>query len=182
MDIKNKIKKASAELFYTQGILPTGVDQISDEAEVSKRTLYKYFHSKDEIIMEFLLERDKNWNYWFQTTVEEEFPKPIDRILGMFDVLGEWFASSAFRGCAFLNTMSETADHRTKQFLICRSHKVSMDKIILTWLKEASQRGDLEKKSHQIGLIIDGAITRAHLFNDPLAAKFGKEICKEIMS
>lgn len=44
--------------FYRDGIHATGVDQLADHARVSKRTLYKHFSSKAEIVQACLRDMD----------------------------------------------------------------------------------------------------------------------------
>src|ERR1700742_3968767 len=51
---RERILKASRELFREQGINSTGMDQLCAEAEVSKRTLYQHFAGKDELVAEHL--------------------------------------------------------------------------------------------------------------------------------
>lgn len=44
--------------FYRDGIHATGVDQLAEHAHVSKRTLYKRFSSKAEIVQAYLRDID----------------------------------------------------------------------------------------------------------------------------
>ncbi len=47
-----EICEAAASLFLKQGFSKTSVSQIADAADVSRRTVYRHFHSKDEIAYE----------------------------------------------------------------------------------------------------------------------------------
>ena len=181
MNVLQKIHKTSAHLFYQQGIVSTGVDQISKESGLSKRTLYKYCQSKEKLALQFLTDRDLSWNDWFKKSVETRFKPGIDRILGLFDILEDWFATTDYRGCAFINTALETTDRRTKQFRICQFHKKNLDQIIYTWLNETNLNLDSTELAFQIGLLIDGAIVRAQLFNDNAAAAAAKTVCKKFL-
>src|ERR1700744_2169041 len=49
---RERILRASHQLFRDQGINSTGIDQLCAVAEVSKRTLYDHFPGKDEVIAE----------------------------------------------------------------------------------------------------------------------------------
>src|SRR5690348_3041404 len=51
---RERILKAATELFTAQGINATGMDQLSTVADVSKRTLYAHFPSKDELVQAYL--------------------------------------------------------------------------------------------------------------------------------
>ncbi|HZJ84425.1 MAG TPA: TetR/AcrR family transcriptional regulator [Syntrophomonadaceae bacterium] len=50
MDIPSKILAASRELINDKGLVNWTVDDLAQKAKVSKRTIYRYFSSKDEII------------------------------------------------------------------------------------------------------------------------------------
>ena len=47
---RERIERAAARLFYRNGIHATGVELIAQEANVSKRTLYQQFASKNDLV------------------------------------------------------------------------------------------------------------------------------------
>src|SRR2546423_653929 len=51
---RERILGASQKLFRDQGINRTGMDQLCEVAQVSKRTVYQHFDGKDEIVTEYL--------------------------------------------------------------------------------------------------------------------------------
>src|ERR1700733_7468818 len=51
---RERILSASRQLFRDQGINRTGMDQICAVAQVSKRTAYQHFTSKDDLVAENL--------------------------------------------------------------------------------------------------------------------------------
>ena len=52
--LREKILSTATDLFQTQGINSTGVDNIVAVAGTTKMTLYKYFRSKEDLILEVL--------------------------------------------------------------------------------------------------------------------------------
>lgn len=70
-DIKDKILSVSEKLFNRFGINKTGVDEIAEEAEVAKGTIYNYFGNKEGVIKAIIEEKkasfssfiDKYFNY-----------------------------------------------------------------------------------------------------------------------
>ena len=50
----DSIKKAAIELFNVYGLKKVSMDEIAVKADVSKVTIYKYFHSKEELIQEIV--------------------------------------------------------------------------------------------------------------------------------
>ena len=51
---RERILRASQQLFREQGINRTGMDQLCAAAQVSKRTAYEHFTGKDELVAEYL--------------------------------------------------------------------------------------------------------------------------------
>ena len=49
-EMQERILQTTDRLFYEQGIRAVGVDTVAAEVGISKRTLYNYYPSKDELI------------------------------------------------------------------------------------------------------------------------------------
>jgi AcrR family transcriptional regulator len=107
LTLQEKILQAAAELFYSQGIRATGVDAIVKAANTTKMSLYKYFPSKDELVLAFLRKRDEDFRAWFVDQVNGKADTPKAKLLAVFDVIGEWMDIPEFRGCAFINAAAE---------------------------------------------------------------------------
>ncbi len=105
--LQEKILVTASELFYSQGIRATGVDAIAKAANTTKMSLYKYFPSKDALVLAFLRKRDEDFRTWFVAQVDSKAADPKDKLLAIFDVIGEWMDIPEFRGCAFINASAE---------------------------------------------------------------------------
>src|SRR5579859_5684002 len=90
-DAREKILETACRLFYENGLHATGINTIVAQSGVNKMTLYKYFPSKQDLILDVLQRRDEEWRRWFQQTVEACADQPADRLLAMFDALKIWF-------------------------------------------------------------------------------------------
>src|ERR1700680_1466234 len=99
IDMKERILRTADRLFYSQGIRAIGVDTVAAEIGISKRTLYNHFPSKDELVAAYLARR-------FIVPKPTDDP-PLDQILAGFDRLERWFANESFRGCPFVNAVTE---------------------------------------------------------------------------
>src|SRR5918995_1572779 len=66
----DRILRAASKMFYREGIRAVGVDAIAAEADVTKKTLYDKFGSKDELIAAYLRARDERWRSWLLGVVE----------------------------------------------------------------------------------------------------------------
>src|SRR4051794_24315414 len=97
--MRDRILETADRLFYGHGIRAVGVDTIAAEIGISKRTLYNYFPSKDELIVAYLSRR-------LRPAPSSDLP-PAEQILGNFERLERTFATGVFRGCPFVNAVAE---------------------------------------------------------------------------
>ena len=76
INLQEKILAAASELFYSQGVRATGVDAIAKAANTTKMSLYKYFPSKDDLVIAFLRKRDEDFRAWFVGQVDGKADNP----------------------------------------------------------------------------------------------------------
>ena len=57
---KDKIVEAARNLFYRYGFKKVSMDEIANEAGVTKRTIYMYFKSKEDLLKYFIQEEIEN--------------------------------------------------------------------------------------------------------------------------
>ena len=57
---KDKIVEAARKLFYKYGFKKVSMDEIANEAGVTKRTIYMYFKSKEDLLKYFIQEEIEN--------------------------------------------------------------------------------------------------------------------------
>lgn len=157
-----RIVEVASTLFYRDGIRATGIDTIIEQAGVAKMTFYKHFKSKDILVQEFLRRRDERWRAWLTAEVEQRSLDPRERLLAIFDVLGDWFQSPDFRGCAFIRAAFEFADTHHPAHLLAAEHKRLVRAYVVGLAQEAGLR-DPEQLGQQLTLLMDGAIVAALL-------------------
>ncbi|MEP4196127.1 MAG: helix-turn-helix domain-containing protein, partial [Aliishimia sp.] len=56
---KDRILDAANRLFYSEGIRAVSVDAIAAKADLTKKTLYYHFKSKDDLVAAYLASRDQ---------------------------------------------------------------------------------------------------------------------------
>jgi AcrR family transcriptional regulator len=150
---RERILGASRQLFAERGINSTGIDQLCAEAQVSKRTLYQHFPSKDELIAEHLRRFDPD-------VLPEVFDRtdltPRERLLAAFDI------SSPL--CPFIAAAVEISDPDHPARALARDYK----KAIATRLAETAREAGAtnpEQLGEQLALLLDGAAARNRVFN-----------------
>ncbi|WP_288375895.1 TetR/AcrR family transcriptional regulator [uncultured Chryseobacterium sp.] len=119
---RERIVSTAMVLFHRQGYNNTGINQIIEEAGVSKASFYQHFKSKDDLCIEFL---NKRYEYWVSElekftaaaeTVQDKFQKSFDFLIYMNE-------REDFRGCSFLNILSEIPADKEEIHRVIRGHK-----------------------------------------------------------
>ena len=78
-------------LFYRDGIRATGIDRVIAESGVAKKTFYRYYPAKSDLIVAFLEYRHRNWMTWFEDAVQRH-GADADALV---PALAEWFERPA---------------------------------------------------------------------------------------
>ncbi|MFD1560710.1 TetR/AcrR family transcriptional regulator [Paraburkholderia silviterrae] len=162
-DARERLLEAAEALIYAGGIHATGVDAIVRAAGAARKSFYTWFESKDALVAAALMRRDERWMRWFVEATMKRGRTPRTRLIGMFDVLREWFASEGFHGCAFLNAAGETASPDDPVREVARLHKARLLAFIgeqgAAWAKAVgADRRVAARLARQWLILIDGAI------------------------
>jgi AcrR family transcriptional regulator len=159
--MQERILETADRLFYGQGIRAVGVDTIAAEIGISKRTLYNYFPSKDELIVAYLSRR-------LQPAAPSNLP-PVQQILGNFERLERTFASGVFRGCPFVNAVAELKEpaHAANKIALAfkEQRRISFRDLLIRL-----EVDDPDTLALQLQLLADGAIAAALVRGDPKVA------------
>lgn len=105
-----RVLEAAARLFYERGVHAVGVDLIAAEAGVTKKTLYDRFGSKEQIVVEYLADRDERWRAFLAQCLDTARPTPAARVLAVFDASRAWSAENSPKGCGMVNAHAEISD------------------------------------------------------------------------
>ncbi|WP_431209887.1 TetR/AcrR family transcriptional regulator [Puia sp. P3] len=104
--IRQTIIDTAGRLFYQQGYVNTGINQILEESGVVKSSLYVTFRSKEEILMEYLVSAGAGTDKALYDAAHQ-FTDPKEQVLAVFDYLLKIVQESDYFGCSFLNIISE---------------------------------------------------------------------------
>lgn len=100
----DRIVTAASKLFYDHGVNPVGIAQICEEANVSKRTLYKHFATKEELAAAAMMSLGEAW---FEACTSSSADDPKSRIRHVFQMMEPMAEKPDFYGCIFMNTSIE---------------------------------------------------------------------------
>ncbi|HEY3149502.1 MAG TPA: helix-turn-helix domain-containing protein, partial [Dongiaceae bacterium] len=117
LDVRDRILDTASTLFYERGVRAVGVDLVVLEAAVAKTSLYRYFPTKDDLIVAFLEREDLEfWAQW-DRVAEQCTDDPVSELDAHMRWIGERLARSNYRGCPQINVAAEFAepDHPARQ-------------------------------------------------------------------
>ncbi|PSL47896.1 TetR family transcriptional regulator [Chitinophaga niastensis] len=159
-DPKQRLLDTATELFYNQGYHATGINQVIQEAGVARASLYLHYESKESLLMAFLNHRHDVW-FAALKTFTDRVNKPREKILAAFDFLLDINEKENFRGCAFLNILSETTEKDVAVLNIIQDHK----KDLRAFLGDILTKEKQSVKDH-IYLLFESAIVESQLFRN----------------
>src|SRR5699024_701242 len=111
--VRDRLLQTADQLFYTEGLHAVGIDRIVAESKVAKSTMYVYFRTKEELIVEYLRHRSEMTRQRIVAAVDARADQPVSaRVLTVFEVLDDIISEPDFRGCAFVNAAAEYPDHQ----------------------------------------------------------------------
>jgi len=159
-----KILETIDRLFYRQGIRAVGVDTIVAELGISKKTLYRYFRSKSEMIEAYLRGR-------FRPLPVDSDKPPAEQILSNFAWLERSLSSKKeYRGCAYLNALAELGDDERESRDLAASFKESRR----LWFRDLLSKLDVDDPdtlATQLSLLVDGAYSAMLTRRDPSSTR-----------
>jgi AcrR family transcriptional regulator len=157
---RERILLTAHDLFYRQGIRSTGIDTVIARAGVTKVTFYRHFKSKNDLIVAYLEYRHERWMRWFTAALQRHG----GTLQALVPTMAEWFRSPEYRGCAFINGVSEIAPALPQVTEITRRHKAEMQQVIAALLPDVRRRQNVARS---LALVIDGSIVQTQFCSDP---------------
>ena len=161
-DVRQRILDTASRLFYERGVRAVGVDLVVDESGVAKTSLYRYFRTKDDLIVAFLEREDVEfWGQWDKVAARHA-DDPIGEIEAHMRWIGKRLARANYRGCPQINVAAEFAEAGHPAREVSRRHMQAMRKRLAELARRfgAARPSDL---AVQLGLLVNGAFVSASM-------------------
>ncbi|MDQ1858872.1 MULTISPECIES: TetR/AcrR family transcriptional regulator [unclassified Chryseobacterium] len=170
---KERIIETTFQLFARQGYNSTGINQIISEAEVARASFYQYFKSKEDLCVEFLKVRHEYWFGELNTFLAKEKDSK-SKIINAFDFLVYMNGKENFRGCSFLNILSEIPMDNTKILTVIQSHKADLRNFFSELLND-------DELSDHIYMLFESSIIESQLFKSNELIEKSKKIATNLI-
>lgn len=177
---RDRLVLAATRLFCAQGIAATGIDAVLKEAGVAKMTLYKIFGSKDRLVEAVLEEEGRRWRDWFLPALTDGPVPAREKLERIFPLLKQWFERDDFFGCPFINAVGEHDKNDPRLRELALAHKAALLDAVAGLAKQAGV-ADPASLSHQIGLLMDGAIVAVMVTRNPALADVAATACRAVL-
>lgn len=158
-EMRNRIVDAAYESFWRLGFRRSSVDSIAARAGLTKRTVYAYFRSKDDLLAAVLQRYDELAAQRLKHIGDRMPADRIGLIDSYFGQLGGWASSTPrWSGSGFTRLVVELADlpgHPAR--VIARRAKAKTE----AWLAErlaAARVRNARERSREIILLTEGAM------------------------
>jgi AcrR family transcriptional regulator len=168
--MQERILATADRLFNGEGIRAVGVDKIAAAIGISKRTLYNYYPSKDELVFAYLTRR--------YIPARASNRPPLEQVLHVFDWLERWFGSENFRGCPFVNAVTELGGSAAQ--IACDFKEQRR-----VWMREllaSTPVQDPDLLATQLAILVEGAIACALVRGDPKVARSAKAAARILLA
>jgi AcrR family transcriptional regulator len=174
MQPRQRILETASSLFHKQGYNSTGINQIIADSKVAKATFYLHFKSKEDLCVEFL---NKRHDFWFDQLKEfiSKSKTNKTKILASFEFLIFMNEKENFRGCSFLNTLSEIPTENTKILNVIQNHKNDLRQYFVTLIAEPNL-------SDHVYLLFESSIIESQLFKNQWPVIKSKEIVNTLIN
>jgi len=179
---KDRILDAANRLFYAEGIRAVSVDAIAAKAEITKKTLYYHFKSKDDLIDAYLASRDQPNLALYKKWFDEADGALADKVEAIFLHLAQSARHPKWKGCGFLRTAAELANMPGHPAMKTgAAHKKKFE----AWLTEIfadAAIGTPQELARHVVLLMDGAFSTILVHRDPAYIESAGRAARDIVS
>ena len=175
-----RVLDVAGRLFYDNGIHAVGVEAIVAAADVTEKTFYDQFGSKDALVENYLRHRDEHWREFIATRVERSRVVPTQRVLLVFDALDEWIGIENPRGCAFVNALAELPDAGHPGREVIREQKQWLVDYLRELSREAGVR-NARRMATSLFVLLEGAMVAASFGVVPGTVGNAKEVARSLL-
>jgi AcrR family transcriptional regulator len=179
---RKQILDAAYKLFRRQGYSRVSIDEIASAAELTKKTLYYHFESKDALLAAVLEAQSELALAAFRSFAGELKGSPAAIVDALFKDLQVWSDTPRWAGSGFTRLVIELADlpgHPARK--IARRHKAALENHFAELLARSGAATPKET-AREIWLLSEGAISLILVHGDrgyaAAAAKTARKLLK----
>lgn len=172
---REKIITTAVRLFHQKGYNSTGINEVIAQASIAKSTLYQHFSSKDALCVAVLEQRHDLWFAKLKKSLANKVSQQ-DKLLGIFDFVMQMNEEEDFRGCQFLNMLSEIPYPSAEVMQVIQHHKNDLQH----YIRQVAQPSFTPQASH-IYFLLESAIVESQVYRSQEPVLKIKQIVKSFI-
>jgi AcrR family transcriptional regulator len=182
--VLDKIMDTADRLFYEQGFNLTGINQIIEEAGISKPSLYNHFRSKNDLLLAYL---DQLYIKWFAglDSFSENIETPFDKIIALFDYRITRQITSQYKGCAWNKIVNEIAPQESEVFERVAKFKGDLRNRIVDLVIQLNRTNDKLLNDEELAQVIfselESGVLLAHITKSHNSLENAKNIVRKLV-
>lgn len=162
LQIARNLERQFAEL----GFATQGVDALRAAADVSLRTLYKYFPSRETMVIGALKYRDETYTIWIGDGPNEG----AAHVLHVLARLSHWLHEISNTGCLFRNALAAYPESDAIRRVV-DLHKANVRQMFRTRLAKVAPGRDIDALAEALFVLHEGLTESARLIGAPAATQ-----------
>ncbi|MEI9921665.1 MAG: TetR/AcrR family transcriptional regulator [Bacteroidota bacterium] len=178
----DKILDTADRLFYNQGYNSTGINQVIEESDIAKASLYKHFESKTDLMVAYLQRFHQGWFARLEAYVAR-VADPKLKLLAVLDYHRERQQLREYGGCPFIKANNEAGMSDTRILSEIQNAKARVKKFIGKLVAKSGHRKILTNKelTETIFLMTEGGVVAASVFKKPADLQAAKKIIQKLI-
>ncbi|MBE9463444.1 TetR/AcrR family transcriptional regulator [Dyadobacter subterraneus] len=181
--VRERILEVASRLFYEQGYNLTGINQIIEEADIARASLYNHFDSKTDLLLAYLKEAEDIWFLEMENyTARSSDPK--EKLLALFDFRMERQNKRGFGGCQFIKISAEVSRQDTQVFDAVSHQKNRLKVFITDIVKDLPDNNRLLTHgllADALFLLLEGAAISGSIYKNQESMTKAKEIADKLI-
>lgn len=163
------------DIFYAKGTYLVGMSELVDHLKTTRATFYRYFGSKEALIVAYLQKRNEAVSQQLHGIAGGR--TGTEPVLDVFSNLERKTEAESFRGCAFLIAAIENP--QSPEILnAARDHKLFLKDFFVQALGQETDDATAE----QLLLLYEGALAGSVLRRDARSATTAKAIVAKLLT
>lgn len=176
---REQIIEVAFTLFGRNGFYATGVDLIMKTTGVSKRTLYRHFPSKNNLIVAVLDYYRSSYKNRLDALIREEGKTAQEKIIAIFDDARSWFQDRNFHGYLAVNAMGEFSGKAQEIESACQQFKQWELEMLRSLAKETGVKAP-DDLAYKLFVILEGMASIAQVTKGDYPVDLTKMVCNLI--
>jgi AcrR family transcriptional regulator len=179
--VKDRILDTASRLFYNQGYHVTGINQIIEEADIARASLYNHFASKTDLLLAYLDRTHEEWFFELDRYLSP-LPSPKEKLLALFDFRIQRQRMLKYKGCHFNKITAETSEDAEVARRV-KTHKERLRQYILELVRRTDHRRVMEDEAlaDALFLLLEGGIALGAMFRSSAHAEKARSIAELLL-